>query len=123
MNGICDLPFGTVATLRRQRSGFVNQFIGDWSIAGLMRWTSGFPFNVINCRSCWPTNWNLQGNASLVDPNVLPETETTKNVVDGLSESHSSNPTAALTFFRLRRCRVKSGFATNCAATATSPST
>ena len=48
-----------------------------------MRWTSGFPFNVANCRSCWATNWNLQGNAMLVDPDRLPETETVENAVDG----------------------------------------
>ena len=42
-----------------------NAIIGDWSVAGIGRWTSGFPFNVINCRSCWATNWNLQGNAAL----------------------------------------------------------
>ena len=52
--------------------GVLNQVIGDWSIAGLTRWTSGLPFNVQNCRSCWPTNWNLQGNASLVTPGRAP---------------------------------------------------
>ena len=41
-------------------NNFVNGVIGDWSVAGLMRLTSGFPFNVSNCRSCWATNWNLR---------------------------------------------------------------
>ena len=74
---------GRTAVRRRARSsaaaptGVLNQLIGNWSIAGLTRWTSGFPFNVYNCRSCWSTNWNLQGNAMLVDPNRLPTTETT----------------------------------------------
>jgi hypothetical protein len=77
----------------------VNNLIGDWSIAGLSRWTSGFPFNVINCRSCWATNWNLQGNASLVTPGVLPETETVKNAVDG-RPTPFADPVEALKFFR-----------------------
>ena len=41
----------------------VNAVLGDWSTAGIVRWSSGFPFSVFNCRQCWSTNWNLQGNA------------------------------------------------------------
>jgi hypothetical protein len=99
VNGIFDLPFGRSRRFGANVNGFVNQFIGDWSIAGLTRWTSGFPFNVQNCRSCWPTNWNLQGNASLVNPGVLPDTETTKNVVDH-RPSPFADPAATLKFYR-----------------------
>jgi hypothetical protein len=98
-NGIWDLPFGQGRKWGSNAGGFLNAIIGNWSVAGLTRWTSGFPFNVQNCRSCWPTNWNLQGNASLVDPNRLPETELTKNAVDN-RPSPFKNPTDALTFFR-----------------------
>ena len=73
--------------------------IGDWSVAGLLRWTSGFPFNVANCRSCWATNWNVQGNAMLVDPSRLPETKTVENAVDG-RPSPFANAMDALTYFR-----------------------
>jgi hypothetical protein len=65
----------------------------------LTRWTSGFPFNVANCRSCWATNWNLQGNAELVNPNDLPETGTTRNKVDN-RPSPFVDPADALTKFR-----------------------
>jgi hypothetical protein len=98
-NGIWDLPFGKGRKLGSGASGLLNQVIGDWSVAGLVRWTSGFPFNVQNCRSCWPTNWNLQGNAMLVDPGRLPETKTTRNAVDG-RPSAFKNATEALKFFR-----------------------
>jgi hypothetical protein len=54
---------------------------------------------VQNCRSCWATNWNLQGNAELVDPNVLPETGTTKNAVGG-QPSPFVSPTQAISAFR-----------------------
>jgi hypothetical protein len=99
VNGLLELPFGQGRRFGGGANGFVNQLIGDWSVAGIMRLTSGFPFNVYNCRSCWPTNWNLQGNAMLVDPNRVPETKTTKNVVDN-RPSPFENPTAALAFFR-----------------------
>jgi hypothetical protein len=99
VNWIAELPFGHGKKFGANTSGFVNEIIGDWSIAGLMRVTSGFPFNVYNCRSCWVTNWNLQGNAMLVDPNKLPETATTKNAVDG-RPSPFADPEEALTFFR-----------------------
>ncbi|MBM3808636.1 MAG: hypothetical protein FJW22_10655 [Acidimicrobiia bacterium] len=99
MNGLAELPFGRGKRWGGNANGFVNGVIGDWSIAGLMRWSSGFPFNVANCRSCWATNWNLTGNAMLVDPNRLPETTTTRNAVDG-RPSPFVNATEALTFFR-----------------------
>jgi hypothetical protein len=99
VNGILDLPFGRGRRFGGGASGFTNHVIGDWSIAGIMRWTSGFPFNVYNCRSCWPTNWNLQGNAVLVNPGRLPETQTTKNKVDN-RPSPFADPEDALDFFR-----------------------
>jgi hypothetical protein len=98
-NWIWDLPFGQGRAIGSGANGFANQIIGDWSIAGVVRWTSGFPFNVINCRSCWPTNWNLQGNASLATPGVLPETGTTMNAVDG-RPSPFVDAEGALDFFR-----------------------
>lgn len=64
-NWVYELPFGHNRALGRNVAGWANHIIGGWDFSGLSRWTSGFPFSVINCRSCWPTNWNLQGNASL----------------------------------------------------------
>jgi hypothetical protein len=99
INWLTELPFGQGRPLGGNVSGPVNAIIGDWALAGILRWTSGFPFNVINCRSCWPTNWNLQGNAELVTPGRLPETERTRNVVDG-RPSPFTDPAEAITFFR-----------------------
>ena len=93
-NAVWDLPMG------KGSSGLKKRVLGDWSLAGLVRWTSGFPFNVQNCRSCWTTNWNLQGNAELVTPGRLPETGTTKNAVDR-RPSPFKNAAEALSFFRL----------------------
>ena len=97
-NFLAELPFGE-GKRWANTGGALNQIVGGWSVAGLWRLTSGFPFNVYNCRSCWATNWNLQGNAMLVDPNDLPETETTRNAVDG-RPSPFVDPEDALTHFR-----------------------
>ncbi len=98
VNWLADLPFGR-GKKWGTNAGALNHLIGDWAVAGLMRWTSGFPFNVFNCRSCWATNWNLQGNAMLVNPNDLPETRTTRNAVNG-RPSPWADPADALTHFR-----------------------
>ncbi len=98
-NWVADLPFGRGRHFGRNIGGALNRVVGDWSAAGLIRWTSGFPFNVYNCRSCWTTNWDIQGNAMLVDPDRLPPTRTTRNVVND-RPSPFSDPTEALKYFR-----------------------
>jgi hypothetical protein len=99
VNGLVDLPFGRGKKFGNGAGGLLNSVIGNWAVAGIWRWTSGFPFNVQNCRSCWATNWNLQGNAELVDPNVLPATQTTVNAVGG-QPSPFANVTEAINAFR-----------------------
>jgi hypothetical protein len=99
VNWVAELPFGHGKPMGRDVPGFVNAIIGDWSVAGLWRWTSGFPFNVYNCGSCWATNWNVPGNASLANPGVLPEVKTTKDAVGGLP-SPFADVKGAVDFFR-----------------------
>jgi hypothetical protein len=98
-NWLAELPFGQGKRFGGGVGTFTNHLIGDWSVNGLLRWTSGFPFSVANCRACWATNWNLTGNAMLVDPGRLPETETVENAVDG-RPSPFANAADALTYFR-----------------------
>jgi hypothetical protein len=90
-NWIYELPF--------QNDGVLHEIVDNWSIAGLVRWTSGFPFNVANCRSCWTTNWNRQGNAMLVEPGVLPPTATTLDAVEGRPSPYP-DPEGAREYFR-----------------------
>ncbi|MEO5823630.1 MAG: TonB-dependent receptor [Vicinamibacteraceae bacterium] len=99
VNWLAELPFGQGKKFGGSAGTITNAIIGDWSIAGIGRWSSGFPFNVINCRSCWATNWNLQGNAALAQPGVLPETRTTRDAVTG-QPSPFADPQAALEAFR-----------------------
>jgi hypothetical protein len=73
-NWITDLPVGRARRFGRDVPGWLNHVVGNWQVAGLFRWTSGFPFNVLNARSAWPTNWNFNVNAELKNPGVWPET-------------------------------------------------
>ncbi len=82
-NFIAELPFGRGKRFGADMPAVLNAVLGEWSTAGIVRWSSGFPFSVFNCRQCWSTNWNLQGNAVLIDPNDAPETRTTRNQVSG----------------------------------------
>ena len=99
VNWIADLPFGRGRRFGGGASGLVNAIVGEWSTAGIVRWSSGFPFSVYNCRQCWATNWNSQGNAELVTPGRLPETRTTRDAVDGYP-SPFADPEDAITYFR-----------------------
>jgi len=99
VNWLAELPFGRSKAIGSNAGPVLNAIIGDWAISGIGRWTSGFPFNVINCRSCWATNWNLQGNAELVDAGQLPPTGQNRNAV-GNRPSPFQNPQAAIDFFR-----------------------
>ena len=82
-NWIAEVPVGRGKHFGANMPGVLNAVLGEWSTAGIVRWSSGFPFNVFNCRQCWSTNWNLQGNAVLIDPNDVPETRTTRDAVSG----------------------------------------
>jgi hypothetical protein len=99
-NWVAEIPVGRGRKFGGSLPGVLDAVVGNWSIAGLMRLTSGLPFNVYNCRSCWATNWNLQGNASLVDPNKLPPTETTRGVLNGKPSPFGVPPEEALKYFR-----------------------
>ncbi len=74
LNWIADLPFGHGRALGNGAPGWLNQVIGNWQFSGVFRWTSGLPFNIINSRCCWPTNWNYQGNAELATAGQYPTT-------------------------------------------------
>jgi hypothetical protein len=105
VNWIYDLPFGRNKWLGKSMNGALNGIVGDWQLSGIWRWTSGFPFNVVNCRSCWPTNWNLQGNAELLAGKGLPSTGTTLNAVGSSTvkiklPSPFTDPADAVTHFR-----------------------
>jgi hypothetical protein len=74
-NWIIELPFGKGKPIGKDAHGALEAIIGGWQLAGLARWTSGFPVSIGN-GAAWPTNWNLSPNATQVGPVV---SGTTKN--------------------------------------------
>ena len=67
-NWLVELPFGRGRAVGRDSNRIVDAFIGGWQVSGLFRWTSGFPVNVDNGYSNFPTNFEQEGNADLVAP-------------------------------------------------------
>jgi hypothetical protein len=66
-NWVVQLPFGEGRRFAHDANRVVNAFIGGWQTTGLVRWTTGFPFSVLNGFN-WATNWNLSGNANQIGP-------------------------------------------------------
>jgi hypothetical protein len=67
-NWIAELPFGRGRAIGSGAGSPLNALIGGWQLSGLFRWTSGFPVNVDNGYSNFPTNFEQEGNANLVGP-------------------------------------------------------
>jgi hypothetical protein len=67
-NWIAELPFGRGRSIGSDAGGPLNALIGGWQLSGLFRWTSGFPVNVDNGYSNFPTNFEQEGNANLIAP-------------------------------------------------------
>jgi len=69
-NWIYQLPFGRGKMIAGGASKWVDAIIGGWQLSGLFRITSGFPVNVDNGYSNYPTDFQQEGNATLVTPPV-----------------------------------------------------
>ncbi len=64
-NWVYQLPFGRGQRFGSTSRGWVNGLLGGWEVAGLARWTSGFP-TTIETFTSFPTNWELPSAAILV---------------------------------------------------------
>ncbi|HEY7679484.1 MAG TPA: carboxypeptidase-like regulatory domain-containing protein [Terriglobia bacterium] len=62
-NWTVELPFGKGRKFAGDLPTWADQILGGWDVSGVMRLSSGLPATVINAR-VWPTNWNIQGNAT-----------------------------------------------------------
>ncbi len=99
-NYVVELPFGKGRKLGGSAKGFLNGLIGGWQTTGILRVTSGFPFDVQNCRSCWPTNWEQQGNTQYTDLNAVRNLQNhSLNRVNGYP-SPFSDPQKVLSYLR-----------------------
>jgi hypothetical protein len=61
-NFIWDLPFGRGRHWGGGTSSVVNAIFGGWTVSGLGRWTSGFPFSVL-AGNGWATDFELEGTS------------------------------------------------------------
>lgn len=66
-NFVWDLPLGTGKRFFSSAGHLANELIGGWQTTGILRWTSGFPFEMNN-GAFYPTNWDIQGLGELVAP-------------------------------------------------------
>jgi len=66
-NFVWDLPLGTGKKYFAQAGRLANEIVGGWQTSGIVRWTSGFPFEMNN-GAYYPTNWDIQGYGELVSP-------------------------------------------------------
>jgi len=60
-NWVYDMPFGQGKKFGHDWNRFADSLLGGWQVAGLLRWTSGFPFS-ISPGGTFPTNFQLGGN-------------------------------------------------------------
>jgi hypothetical protein len=64
-NFVWDLPIGTGKKFFSGTRRLTNELIGGWQTTGIIRWTSGFPFEMNN-GAYYPTNWDIQGYGELI---------------------------------------------------------
>ncbi len=67
-NGIWDLPIGRGRKFGKDMNKFVNAIIGGWSLSGVFRWDSGYPFDGFYDATGWQTNWNIRSYMTQVTP-------------------------------------------------------
>jgi hypothetical protein len=56
------LPFGRGKWVGHDWNRFTDTFLGGWELAGIYRWTSGFPFSV-DAGGTYNTNFQIEGKA------------------------------------------------------------
>jgi hypothetical protein len=59
-NWVYDLPFGRGKWVGHDWNRFTDTFLGGWELAGIYRWTSGFPFSV-DAGGTYNTNFQIEG--------------------------------------------------------------
>lgn len=96
-NWIWDIPVGKGKWLASDAHGVAQQVIGGWQLTGVLRLSSGLPFNVLACGICFTTDDQFLHNAVIASGASLPKTHTSSNV--GGSPNAFADPAAALLSF------------------------
>lgn len=93
-NYLWQIPVGRGRHFAQNSNRFLDALIGGWQLTGIVRWTSGLPYAVDN-GSRWPTNWDIEGFATLDHP--IPAGATKR----GSGPQMFDNPDAVFSSFRL----------------------
>ena len=94
-NWVWELPFGRGQSYGGGINRLANAAVGGWTVSGLWRWTSGYPFSVSSGFG-WATNFELQSQAIMTGP--PPKTGTF--ILAGNTPNVFKDPTSALSDFR-----------------------
>ncbi|ABF39400.1 hypothetical protein Acid345_0395 [Candidatus Koribacter versatilis Ellin345] len=93
-NWVYNLPFGHGQRWGTDSGRFADAILGGWSLSGILRVSSGYPFSVNNGAN-WATNWELGGDSILVGPK--PKTGT--YMING-QPNVFADPSTAINAFR-----------------------
>ena len=106
-NWVYELPFGRGKRFGSGMGSFANAIFGGWTISGLWRWSSGYPFSLFSPE--WATDFQLETPAVPVSK-ARPQTGsfivnqasggTGPNVFKDPGITDSSNSNAAINLFR-----------------------
>jgi hypothetical protein len=94
-NWVWDMPVGRGQRFASGMGRLANAIVGGWTLSGLWRWSSGYPFTVSSGFG-WATNFELESSAILNGPK--PKTGTFK--LAGNTPNVFADPAAALGVFR-----------------------
>ena len=67
-NWVWDVPVGRGKHFAGNIHGVGQALLGGWTLTGIYRWTSGYPFTVEPGLGFWSTNWQLTSADILVGP-------------------------------------------------------
>jgi hypothetical protein len=106
-NWVYQLPFGRGKHFASGMNGVANSVFGGWTVSGLWRWSTGYPFTLISPE--WATNYDLETPAVPIS-NARPKTGsfivaqatggTGPNVFKDPGITDPSNSNAAINLFR-----------------------
>jgi hypothetical protein len=104
-NWVYDLPLGRGKRYGNSWNGFTDAILGGWQLAGIYRWTSGFPFS-IPAGATFNTNFQISGNSVVVGGAPKQQLTFVTNPAlnlqgDPFAFSVGNNPSAAASDLRL----------------------
>lgn len=67
-NGLYDIPIGRDRKFGKGMNKFLDAIVGGWSLSGVFRMDSGYPFDGFYYATGWQTNWNIRSYMTRLRP-------------------------------------------------------